>query len=140
VLELDPNFAAGRWGLARSFDGKGITETAIAYAQEAVRLSPGVSFFVADLGHALAVAGRTSEAIAILNQLLEESNRRYVDSCNLAHIYAGLCEKEKAIEWLERAFTEHSPYMTYANVDPWFDPLRSDPRFQNLLRRMSLPT
>ena len=136
TLELDPNFVAGRWALARSYDGKGMLDTAIAYAQEAIKLSSDVLFFVVDLSHAYATAGRRDDAIRVLSQLLETSKHRYVDSCFVAQLYAGLNDIEQAFHWLEKAFSEHSAWIAYMRMDPWFDNLRADPRFQDLLRRI----
>jgi len=71
--------------------------------------------------------------------LNEVSKQFYVSPYNVALIYAGLGEKDQALAWLERAFAERSTWMPYLKVDPWLDNLRSDPRFQGLLRRMNFP-
>src|SRR5262249_51988407 len=135
VIELDPHFIAGRWALARSLDSKGEHESAILCAQEAVRFSQGVPFYVGELGHALAGAGRKKEALDVATQLLETSSQRYVDACNLAHIYAGLGDKEKTLAMVEKAVEERASYVAYLNLDPWLDLVRGDERFQELLRR-----
>lgn len=93
-------------------------------------------FFVADLGHAYAVAGKRDEALGVLQQLLETSKQRYVNSCFIAHVHVALNEREEALQSLENAYKERSAWMPYLEMDPWFDPLRSDPRFQDLLRRV----
>ena len=71
--------------------------------------------------------------------LLENRKRTYVQAFSLALNYALLGDKEKAVEWLERAVAEHDEWVTYLNVSPDFDVLHSDPRFQDLLRRIGLP-
>ena len=94
----------------------------------------------AETFHLAAVSGRRAEALKVLDQLTELSKQKYVPAERIAMIYTGLGEKDKAIEWLEKGYDEHSiggPPVGI-KVEPEFDPLRSDPRFQDLLRRMNL--
>jgi eukaryotic-like serine/threonine-protein kinase len=90
------------------------------------------------LGNTYARMGRGEEAHIAIQKLNEESNQNVV-SYAVAIVYAGLGEKERAFEWLERAYKAHDIDMTFLKVDPALDPLRSDPRFQDLLRRMNFP-
>jgi len=136
TLELDPSFAAAWWIGARPYASKRIPEAAIAYSQEAIKLSGGNLFFVADLGHAYAAAGKRDEALEVLGRLQETSKQRYVNACFIANIYVALNENEEALQYLENAYQERSAWMAYLEMDPWFDPLRSDRRFQDLLRRV----
>jgi TolB-like protein/Flp pilus assembly protein TadD len=136
VLDLDPNYIAGRWALARSYDCLGSYEAAIACAQDAIRLSGDNLFFITDLGHAYAAAGQREEAVRILDQLKEASKQRYVDGCFLAQICAALNKTEEALRWLEMAYEQRASYIAYVKLDPWFDNLRSDSRFQDLLHRI----
>ncbi len=92
--------------------------------------------FVVELGHAYAVAGRADDAPGVLKQLQETSGERYVNAWWVAEIYAALNEREEAFHWLEKAYQERSALMAYTKMDPWFDGLRSDPRFQDLLQRI----
>jgi hypothetical protein len=62
-----------------------------------------------------------------------------LDAYHVALIHVGLGEKDQALQWLNKAYEDRSAYMVILNVDPWMDPLRSDPRFQALLRRMNFP-
>jgi tetratricopeptide (TPR) repeat protein len=112
---------------------------AIAEFQTAIRQSDGSPIYVAAIGHAYATEGRKSEALKVLDQLKELSKRRYVSAYWIAQIYAALGEKEQAFEWLRKAYEERSVWMVYLKVDPGLDPLRSDPRFQELVRRMNFP-
>ena len=90
------------------------------------------------LGDAYAIAGRRAEAQQVLDKLNQLSKQKYVPAASLARIYVGLGEKDKAFEWLEKAYQDGSiGGGTAVAVDPIFDPLRSDPRFQDLLRRMN---
>jgi hypothetical protein len=87
------------------------------------------------------VAGRRDEALKILNQLQERADRgEYVTPFGIAWIQIGLGDKDQAFACLDKAYNDRSSGMIYLKVDPMFDPLRSDPRFTNLLRRMRLPT
>ena len=92
------------------------------------------------LGYAYAVAGRRVEAQKVLDQLTTLSRQKYVPAYFSNKIYAGLGEKEKAFEWKGKAFDDRSIGMGVATiaVDPTYDPLRSDQRFADLLRRMNL--
>jgi len=84
-------------------------------------------------------AGKNAEARALLDELKTLSKGRYVSGCDLAAFYAGLGEKDQALAWLEKAHEQHDYTLISAKVLPLFDPLRSDPRFQDLLRRVGLP-
>jgi hypothetical protein len=88
-------------------------------------------------GYALAAGGRREEAAKMLRRCLELS--KPLRPCDVAMFYAGLGDKDKALVWLDRAFDEHAPCMIVLKVEPFFDSLRSTPRFQNLLRRMNFP-
>ncbi|MFY9531924.1 MAG: hypothetical protein WAR24_23725, partial [Candidatus Acidiferrales bacterium] len=81
-----------------------------------------------------------AEAQKVLDKLNELSKQKYVPAVSRVGIYVGLGEKDKAFEWLERSYEERSigSALRNAKVDPVYDPLRSDPRFQDLLRRMNL--
>jgi hypothetical protein len=84
------------------------------------------------------VAGKRSEALKWLNELLEKSKREYVEPVFIAVIYTGLGEKNQAFEWLTRAYEEHSAYMLQIKIDPALDPLRSDQRFVELCKKIGL--
>lgn len=90
------------------------------------------------LGHAYASAGRSREAQAILARLRRRSRSRYVPSYWVALIYVGLQDRSRAFSWLERPERERSAWLAWANVEPRFDGLRSDPRFGRLIRRLRL--
>jgi serine/threonine protein kinase/tetratricopeptide (TPR) repeat protein len=134
-LELFPANPAAHLWLGGGYLFKGRNAEAISECQKLRELEPGVSTAWVS-ATAYAFAGRKSEAHKELKEYL---NAPYVDPWMVAGIYAGLGEKDKAIEWLERAYKDRSPNITLLKVDPWFDSLRSDPRFQDLLRRMNFP-
>jgi tetratricopeptide (TPR) repeat protein len=90
------------------------------------------------LGNAYARAGKKVEANKAIQELLEFT-KQGLGTWELALVYAGLGEKNQAFDWLERAYKTHDKGMCFLKIDPALDPLRSDPRFQELLRRMNFP-
>ena len=115
-------------------------EQAVAEFKKAVEVTKGDPFFVAALGHAYAVAGNRREAEKVLQTLSERAKKSYVSPFDLALIYTALGEKDKAFALLDKAVAEHSTFLVYSKWEPRLDPLRSDPRFQDLLRRIGLPS
>ncbi len=138
AIEMAPIYNLAYERLAEAYKGKGMHKETITALQKTVDLSGGSLLWKSCLGHAYAVAGRKDEAIKILNELIAPSNQGKVFSENIAWIYLGLGEKEKALLWLEKAFDAHDPNMTLLKVWPAWDPLRDDPRFKTLLKRMNL--
>ena len=127
-------------GIQRSsFEGKAMYKEAIAEMQEASNLSGGSVIWVSGLGYLYARAGRRDKAIKILNELKSRAKREFVPSQAFIWIYAALGDKDQAFVWLEKAYEERSDVMTVLIEERAFDPLRSDPRFQNLIRRIGLP-
>ncbi len=139
ALEMEPNFFLGHFDLGLAYAQVGRHEEALAEFQQAVRLSGSSPLCVAGLGYAYALAGRKSEARMVLDDLRQISQRRRVPAIYPAGIYAGLGEKDRALEWLEHAYEERSDVLILLKLEPIFDPLRSDPRFQSLLLRLNFP-
>jgi TolB-like protein/DNA-binding winged helix-turn-helix (wHTH) protein/Tfp pilus assembly protein PilF len=139
TLEIDPNFAHAHFHLGMTYLRKGTFAEAIAEFQRAATLSPNVTDYKGGLGYAYARAGKRAEARKVLDELKERSRRRYVSWFYIAVIYAGLDEKDQAFTCLEKAYTQHEQGFVVMNREPMFDPLRSDPRFADLLLRMNLP-
>ncbi len=94
---------------------------------------------MAALGHAYGLAGRRADAIALLEQMEEASEIRHDQPYLLATVHAGLGNAEQAIEWLEKSYEARDWWLPFLNVEPGFDVLRSDARFQDLRRRLNLP-
>ena len=138
AIEMDPTFFAAQREIGAVYVQKRQYQQAITEFQKALKLSPGDTFALGQLGQAYALAGQKSEAIRILNTLKERSRQGYVRAYDLAAVATGLGDKDQALAWLEKAYQDRSEWLTWAKVEPWMDPLRSDPRFQNLLRRMRL--
>jgi TolB-like protein/DNA-binding winged helix-turn-helix (wHTH) protein/Flp pilus assembly protein TadD len=138
TLELDPNFGVARWHLGLALVQEGRFEEAIVELNKAVTLSGGSPLMKAALGHSLAVSGRRGEAMKILTELQKLAERSYVSASEIAAIYAGLGERDQTMAWLEKAAVERAFHLVYLKVRPEFAPLRSDPRFADLLRRIGL--
>jgi TolB-like protein/Flp pilus assembly protein TadD len=139
TLELDSTYAHMHWGLGSAYLGKSLYEPAIAELQKAVQLSLGAAVFVGSLGAAYGTAGRRDDAQKILDQLREFSQQRYVTPYVMGMICAALNKNDEALRYLEDAYRDRAAWMIFLKVDPRLDNLRSDPRFQDLLRRMNFP-
>jgi TolB-like protein/Flp pilus assembly protein TadD len=137
TLEMDQNFFRARLWLGRAYEQKGMYEEAIAEFLKARQLDDN-PITLAFIGHAYAASGKRSDALKVLDQLKQLSKQVYVDSYYVAAIHAALEEKDQAFELLEKAYVERSGWLSRLKVDPIFDGLRSDPRFQDLLRRIGL--
>jgi TolB-like protein/DNA-binding winged helix-turn-helix (wHTH) protein/Flp pilus assembly protein TadD len=136
TINMDSFFAPAHYVLGQVFVQKHMSQEAVAELQKAVELSEGSTAFKANLAYAYAVSGRRNDAVKILNDLKNRSQNGFSNAPEIALVYVGLDQKDQAMAWLEKAFEERfSPWVL---MRPAFDPLRSDPRFQELLHRMGL--
>jgi TolB-like protein/DNA-binding winged helix-turn-helix (wHTH) protein/tetratricopeptide (TPR) repeat protein len=136
AINMDSFFAPAHYVLGQALVQKHMYQEAIAELQRAVELSEGSTAFAANLAYAYALSGKRNEAIKILNDLKNRSQNGFSNAPEIALVYVGLDQKDQATSWLEKAFEERfSPWVL---MRPAFDPLRSDPRFQDLLRRIGL--
>jgi serine/threonine-protein kinase len=138
VLEMDPNFLSAQRMIGLPYLQKGQYQLAITEFQKALKLQPDDTFALGHLGHAYARAGQKEQALQIFSALKERARRQYVTPYDIAVVAVGLGDKDQAFAWLERAYQERSRWFIHCKAEPLLDPLRSDPRFQNLLRRMRL--
>ncbi|MDA4113057.1 MAG: tetratricopeptide repeat protein [Thaumarchaeota archaeon] len=141
AIEIDPQaaFAHDNLGLARCQEGN--ADEGIAEIKKAMELDPNNVMFMTDLCYAYASAGRSDEAKMILARVEadERSNGAvHVPPVALAGMYACLGETDRALEWLQKAYSEHSPYLCSLKVERWFEGIRADPRFVALLERVGL--
>lgn len=139
TVELDPSFARAHIRLGQTYGFKGMPEPAIAELKEGLRLSGRSPDFMAALGYAYARSGKRDEALDVLRELDEMCSKNM--GClyhGMAIIHASLGEKDRAIELLQRAVEIQEPYLGVIKVIPYYDSLRSDPRFANLVRRVGL--
>jgi serine/threonine-protein kinase len=111
-------------------------EEAIAAQEKARELNPS-RFIMTALAYTYGVSGREDEARKILRELEEQTQSG--PALFFSIIYIGLGEKELALEWLEKGYDQDAGVSLFAQFDPIFDPLRDDPRFQDLLRRLNVP-
>jgi serine/threonine-protein kinase len=139
VTERDPTHYLAYSIMGASLTAKRLYPEAVAALEKACALSGRHPVPVAALGHTLAAMGAESEAEKILRELDEMSGRRYVSPHHLATVCMGLGKKDQAIAWLERAYQERSLWLISITTDFRFDGLRSDPRFQALLKKIGLP-
>ncbi|MDQ3818048.1 MAG: tetratricopeptide repeat protein [Acidobacteriota bacterium] len=138
TLELNPNFFVTHWVLGRNYEQKGMYEQAVEEFRRADELSGGEPEIRALLGHVYALMGRRDEAERIAEELKELSERRHVSGYSIARVYAGLGETGQTFQWLGKALEEHHFLIKFIKVDPQFDSLHGDERFQSLLGRMGL--
>jgi len=139
TVELDPNYPVTHWILGLLYRKTGRYELAIAAGEKGVNLSGGSPLMRAALAHTYGESGKAKEALQVLDDLTELAKRKYVAPHFFAGIHIGLGENERAIEYLEKSWEDHSHWLIYLHLDPSMDALRSNPSFQDLLRRVGLP-
>jgi TolB-like protein/Tfp pilus assembly protein PilF len=135
TLDLDPDFYQARLFLGHALEQKGQIQAAIAEYEKA-RQADGDPAILAALAHAHARAGDVEKARAIVEDLRRSA--RYVSPYHFAIVYVGLRQPDQAFEWLEKAYAERSERLLYVKIDPQLQPLRSDPRYRDLIRRIGL--
>ena len=131
-LELDSDFAVGLYVLGSVYAAKGMYEEAIAAHQKTGAVAPDWGW---GLGHTYVLAGQKDKARKIAADLEEEAKNHW----GLAEIYTALGEKDEAFRWLEAGYEYRHNWIPWMGWNPNYEPLRSDPRFGDLLRRMNLP-
>ncbi len=136
TLELDANFSPAHEYLGQVYLETGNFAEAVAELEKDVALSPGDASAKAELGYGYGRAGRKKEALKILEELTRASRQTYVSPYDVAIVYVGLNQKDEAFQWLEKAYQEHSVRLWNLKAHPRFARLRSDPRFQDLMRRI----
>jgi TolB-like protein/Flp pilus assembly protein TadD len=139
ALELDPNLMIAHVALGQIYEQKHMLGKSMAAFEQAVSLAPDDPEAIIGLGRAYAVAGRREDALKIVARLTQQSQQNSIPSWGIATIYIGLDNKDEAIAWLEKAFADRLSVLVYIQTDPMLDPIRSDPRFQVLVRRMGFP-
>jgi len=136
TIEMDPNFAVAHNQLGQAYLQKHTYGEAVAELQKAVELSGGSPAFIANLARAYVASGKKREALKLLSDLKKRSNPSYSNASEIAVIYASLGDSDQAMNWLEKGYEER--FNPGVLLRPGFDPLRSDPRFQDLARRIGL--
>jgi len=137
VRELDPDFS--RTGLIRwAYDQKGMFKDALADTEADRRVYGDQPWVWSSLAYVYGRSGQPVQARHALAKLQELNRRQPMDPAVIAWAYLGMGNKDQALVWLEKAYAQHSNIMVSLKVEPAFDPLRSDPRFQDLMRRVGL--
>jgi TolB-like protein/DNA-binding winged helix-turn-helix (wHTH) protein/Flp pilus assembly protein TadD len=137
ALDLDPNLGLAHNILGWAYLRKGMYEEAMAQFEEGNRLVGGDP--VLGRARVYAAVGRRGEAVKMLDRFSEQCKRGEVSPMYLAFLYVALGKKQKALDWLEKAYKGRDPYILRIRVWSALDPIRSDPRFQDLMRRMNFP-
>jgi TolB-like protein/DNA-binding winged helix-turn-helix (wHTH) protein/tetratricopeptide (TPR) repeat protein len=138
TVELDPDFALGHWCLGVTDIAEKRYTEALTEMQRANALGEA-PLYTLGLGYAYAVSGDRTRAEAIIKSLEKRPDNAYTPAYYIASIYGALGEKDMAFTWLQRAYAERDPGITYLLLDPFMDPLRSDPRFDVLVRQVGFP-
>jgi TolB-like protein/tetratricopeptide (TPR) repeat protein len=138
TIDLDPGFALGHWCLGASNVALKRYADAVTEMKRANALGT-TPFYAYGLGNAYAMAGNRSDARAVIEELKRSSGKSYVPAYFIASIYGALAERDQAFAWLRRAYDERDPQIAYLLCDPFMDPLRSDPRFNALVREVGFP-
>src|SRR6202453_5191453 len=136
TIEMDPNFALAHNQLAQAYLQKHMYDEAVAELKTAVQVSGGGPAFIANLARAYVASGKRSEAVKLLDHLKKRSKPDYSNASEIAVIYASLGDADQAMNWLEKSYNEG--FNPGVLLRPGFNPLRSDPRFQNLVHRIGL--
>jgi eukaryotic-like serine/threonine-protein kinase len=139
TVDLEPHYPVTYWILGVLLRKMGQLEPAIAEGEKGVKLSGGSPLMSAALAQTLATAGERAKAIQILDELTSLAKQKYVSPYFFAGIHIGLGQHDRAMEFLEQSYDEISHWLIYLHIDPSMDPLRSSPRFQDLLGRIGLP-
>jgi serine/threonine protein kinase/tetratricopeptide (TPR) repeat protein len=138
AIEFDPEYGRARSTLGWAYLMSGMPDQGLAELEHAVRVAPGHTLYLAQLGEAYGLSGRTEQAREVLRQLEDMSRERYVSPYHLAYVYTGLGEHDAAIGYLERAYEERGGSVYGVKGSFLFRSLRPHPRFQALLAKMNL--
>lgn len=138
ALDMDPNFASAHIWLARAYLQKQMFSESIAALESGCRLTQGSPYALAELGHACALAGDFKKARAVLEELLSVSSAKYVSPYDVALVYVGMGQKTDAMAQLHKALEHRAVWLGYLKVEPQWDPLRAEPAFFDLLKRVGL--
>ena len=134
-LQLDPDYYRIHFWLARVYAQKGMHPEAVAEAKKVLQAMPDSAVGLTELAYSLATNGRQSDAQKILQRLQEESKRTFIPAYSFAIIHIALNQNDQAMQDLQKAYDEKDWALLVLAVEPRLDPLRPDPRFQELIRK-----
>jgi serine/threonine-protein kinase len=136
ALDVDPQYGPAYAALGQAYLQMHKYDQGITAINKSIELSPQTTDYKAILAYAYVVAGKKDKAELLLSEL--QGTEHYVSPVYIAMIYTGLGNKDKAFAWLEKAYQEHSEYLSFVKVEPEFEPLRTDQRYTNLMRSLGL--
>ncbi len=139
IIELDPSFGPAYEYLALSYLKRGRNAEAIAAAEKAADLTNRAAITLGDLGYVYALVGKRAEAIDKIKELEEKYTRKEATGQYIAAVYVGLGDKDKAFDWLEKDFQARNGKLAEIRWQIQFEPLRDNPRYKDLLKRIGLP-
>jgi serine/threonine-protein kinase len=139
TIELNPHFAPAYWALGLIQEQRGEFDESAAAFQRALQLSPASPLMQAALARTFALSGKENEALRILADLLELAKRRYVSPFELASLHFALNQTEEGFQWLEKSFQDRCFELICLRVDPRWEALRGNTRFQKLFDQLGLP-
>ena len=140
TVEMDPNFILAHFRLGSLYEERGTYDKAISEFKEVLKLSDGKPLGASSLARVYALTGKRAEAQKDLDELVRLSKQRFVSPASIALIYIALGDKDQAFKWMEKSNELRELNIVRLNADPRFDPLRSDPRFTDLVRRIGIPS
>ncbi len=138
-MKLDPAYYRIHFWLGRVYAQKGMRQQAVDESERVLKATPDSTLGLTELAYTLAAAGRTAGARTILRTLEERSRSSWVPAYNLAIIHVALKENDEALWYLQKAYDEQDWALLVLAVEPRLDPLRSDPRFLELCRKLRFP-
>jgi serine/threonine protein kinase/Tfp pilus assembly protein PilF len=138
TYDLEPSHPLGRWMLSQVYNSKGMYEDAISLNEQWLQTDPTNQLALREAGITYAKVGRRDKAEEMISKFREVAKTQYVASCRIASIYAALGDKDKAFGELDKAFEARDWELFRLNADRYFIPLRSDPRFKEMLKRIKL--
>jgi len=139
IIELDPNYGRGYEYLGLSYLKVGRKEEAVSALEKAVELTNRQNIVLSELGYVYAQVGKRTEALAVAKELEDKFARNAATGHDVAAVFSGLGEKDKAFEWLEKSFLSRDSQLNTFRWEMQFESLANDPRFKDLLKRMNLP-
>jgi len=138
AAQLYPDFSPAHSFLAMAYESIGHYDEATAECRKAIDLARSDHYLLTQLARIYARSGRQTDARQLLGEMTNDSEHRYFPRTHIAAIHMALGDKERALEWLEKAYNQRDWGLPLIRTFPDFDDLRSDPRFQDLLKRMNL--
>ena len=139
TYDLEPGYTVGRLYLSQAYLEKGMYAEAVAIGEQWLQSDPANQWALRDAGFAYAKAGRRDKAEEMISRLREIAKTQYIATSRIACIYGALGDKDRAFDELNKAFAARDWELFRLNVDPYWRPLRDDPRFKELVKRLNLP-